>query len=383
MPFWRWWNRSTAALFPVEEENDVDAKSAVRGVCRRGGCLCGLQLLSRHARLLPALLRPTRTRGSGRRSGWTRRRPRAACVGWFCSRRALSHLCGTLILSFRSGIRAPIPDLFPFPRLRLPPCNRLVRFFFPAAQPFTAACDQSPISVKDLVASRHRGGILTAGQCARAKVVRSRAACRIGPFTRQSGLAASGRRPCGLQDGGVRPRRWPYIPGREEFPHAPCLCVASLHAGAVGGDIGLSPSPLLLRRLRRAVLRPLRFVLRLRPHCRRSDAPLGRPFARRRRSANADGRAALNVKKMDARELQGTSLANTRVWAIGHGPDRSRDCTPFRHDAGAFPIILKGTASGPPGTPLNNVAFECEMSKANLNPLAVDAARREPAHRLF
>ena len=36
--------------------------------------------------------------------------------------------------------------------------------------------------------------------------------------------------------------------------------------------------------------------------------------------------------------------------AIGHGPIGYGTGTPNRHDAGPLPNVLKGTASGPPGT---------------------------------
>lgn len=42
-------------------------------------------------------------------------------------------------------------------------------------------------------------------------------------------------------------------------------------------------------------------------------------------------------------------LAGTRIRVARPRTDRSRDCQPSRHDAGAVPNTLKGIASGPPG----------------------------------
>ena len=57
------------------------------------------------------------------------------------------------------------------------------------------------------------------------------------------------------------------------------------------------------------------------------------------------------------------SLAETRVRVDGPRTDRSRDCCPTRHDAGALPITLKGTASGPPGTLLRKITTHAPSIK--------------------
>ena len=62
------------------------------------------------------------------------------------------------------------------------------------------------------------------------------------------------------------------------------------------------------------------------------------------------------------------SSAETRVWALGHGPIGYGTGTPNRHDAGPLPIVLKGTASGPPGT-LHSRRYSIRIvsSKRNFN----------------
>jgi hypothetical protein len=68
---------------------------------------------------------------------------------------------------------------------------------------------------------------------------------------------------------------WPYIPRkRGTLPHALSLSVAPVGVRDPWTDIRLSSPPLLLRRLLRALLLPVRDVLRLRPG-RRPDAAAG------------------------------------------------------------------------------------------------------------
>jgi hypothetical protein len=151
-----------------------------------------------------------------------------------------------------------------------------------------------------------------------------------------------------LQDGGVRPYCGRTFPGREEsLPCAfvpccspwpsrcldwqPVVTIATVAGAAAVLRAARRATPVAAVTLRRPAWcrRWPRRRCQSRPHCKLRKCPW-----------------LVRAKKWIARNVPGGNTgADVRPWT-----DRSRDCTQTRHDAGALPILLKGTASGPPGT---------------------------------